>query len=191
MFDTCSGLESVDADMLTPIDPTVEVTLGDFCYAGMFKDCWKLTNAPNLPAKTLALGCYSQMFSNCPKLVDGPVMEATSAPAASTEAQGCCYKMFYDNDKEEVSLKTMTIKLTSIPANCCAWMFYTKYGPSNFVITCYAQSFTESGIKSWLENNWNNKTGTRAGKFKTPYVDVWQDKLPYDTWTIEAIDPLP
>lgn len=36
-----------------------DMALTNFCYNGMFRGCTKLTQAPALPATTLASGCYS------------------------------------------------------------------------------------------------------------------------------------
>ena len=40
----------------------------DFCYYEMFKGCTRLTQAPELPATTLANCCYNFMFSGCTNL---------------------------------------------------------------------------------------------------------------------------
>ena len=36
-----------------------DIALANFCYNGMFNGCTSLTQAPALPATTLANGCYS------------------------------------------------------------------------------------------------------------------------------------
>jgi hypothetical protein len=38
------------------------------CYDNMFRDCTSLTQAPELPATTLASSCYTQMFYKCTAL---------------------------------------------------------------------------------------------------------------------------
>ena len=43
-------------------------TLADYCYVNMFYGCSSLTQAPVLPATTLATGCYDSMFYDCTKL---------------------------------------------------------------------------------------------------------------------------
>ena len=42
--------------------------MADHCYGYMFSDCTSLTQAPNLPATTLANSCYSGMFYGCTSL---------------------------------------------------------------------------------------------------------------------------
>ena len=58
------------------------------CYASMFSHCTDLTQAPALPATTLADSCYINMFSYCTGLTQAPALPAT------TLANGCYYSMF-------------------------------------------------------------------------------------------------
>ena len=51
--------------------------MGDNCYREMFNNCTSLTQAPNLPATTLAAGCYWSMFSGCTSLIQAPALPAT------------------------------------------------------------------------------------------------------------------
>lgn len=59
------------------------------CYRLMFSDCTSLTQAPVLPATTLADGCYSYMFKNCTNLTQAPVL-----PAITLEND--CYCFMFD-----------------------------------------------------------------------------------------------
>jgi hypothetical protein len=59
------------------------------CYMQMFQDCTSLTEAPELPATTLAHGVYQNMFQGCTSLQKAPVL-----PAAKV-ADGAYYRMFY------------------------------------------------------------------------------------------------
>ena len=47
------------------------------CFAGLFRNCTSLTQAPELPAKHLARDCYSQMFQGCTSLTQAPELPAT------------------------------------------------------------------------------------------------------------------
>ena len=48
------------------LDPKCErMEVPDRCYQGMFNGCTSLTQAPELPATTLADSCYYGMFSKC------------------------------------------------------------------------------------------------------------------------------
>ncbi len=50
------------------------VAMGQYCYFGMFLGCTGLTQAPTLPATTLAEGCYSYMFNECTCILSHDVM---------------------------------------------------------------------------------------------------------------------
>ena len=54
----------------------------------MFQDCTSLTQAPALPATTLAMDCYSDMFYRCSNLTKLPYLPAT------TLAERCYEQMF-------------------------------------------------------------------------------------------------
>ena len=90
-------------------------TMTELCYSSMFIGCTGLTQAPALPATTLANGCYDGMFSGCTSLIQAPALPATTladrcyqsmfrgctsltqAPAlsATTLVNGCYFGMFY------------------------------------------------------------------------------------------------
>ena len=76
--------------LLNP-DPNAEVSLAGkyFCYCNMFNGCTSLTQAPELPATTLADNCYSNMFQNCTSLTQAPELPAM------TLADFCYRYMFY------------------------------------------------------------------------------------------------
>jgi hypothetical protein len=66
----------------------------DWCYYGLFYDYatdrnTALTQAPKLPATTLAKQCYSTMFTGCTSLTQTPELPAT------TLAELCYNGMFY------------------------------------------------------------------------------------------------
>ena len=51
-------------------------TLADRCYDSMFLNCSSLTQAPALPATTLADRCYENMFNGCTSLTKAPELPA-------------------------------------------------------------------------------------------------------------------
>jgi hypothetical protein len=55
----------------------------------MFYGCTSLTQAPELPAMTLASNCYDSMFQGCTSLIQVPELSAT------TLTEGCYQNMFY------------------------------------------------------------------------------------------------
>ena len=61
-----------------------------YCYSYMFYNCTSLTQAPELPATTLAYSCYYYMFNGCTSLTKAPELPAT------TLANTCYGYMFYN-----------------------------------------------------------------------------------------------
>jgi hypothetical protein len=66
----------------------VDLTGRDYCFYNMFYNCTALTQAPELPATTLADYCYSGMFNGCTSLTQAPELPATSL------AFNCYFSMF-------------------------------------------------------------------------------------------------
>ena len=60
---------------LTQAPELPATTLADYCYESMFKGCTSLTTAPELPATTLADSCYSNMFYYCTSLTQAPTIK--------------------------------------------------------------------------------------------------------------------
>ncbi len=77
-----------DSDVLTQAPALPATTLAYGCYYGMFAGCTSLTQAPALPATTLADVCYYGMFAGCTSLTQAPALPAT------TLADVCYYGMF-------------------------------------------------------------------------------------------------
>ena len=76
------------SETLTQAPALPATTLADWCYNGMFSGCTSLVKAPALPATTLASNCYNSMFSNCTSLAQAPELPAT------TLADNCYSSMF-------------------------------------------------------------------------------------------------
>ena len=116
------------------------ITLGTFCYNGMFYRCTSLTTAPVLPTTTLAYYCYGSMFNRCTSLTTAPALPATTlaeycyssmfggctslttAPAlpAETLADYCYQNMFQGC----TSLTTAPVlSATTLAQNCYSFMF--------------------------------------------------------------------
>ena len=84
------------------------------CYSGMFRDCTSLTQAPALPATTLADSCYNSMFENCTSLTQAPALPAT------TLASLCYYFMFYGCTS---LTQAPALPATTLADSCYAGMF--------------------------------------------------------------------
>lgn len=61
----------------------------DYAFSSLFDDCTALTQAPALPATTLASSCYEDMFYRCNSLTQAPALPATNL------ANSCYRRMFY------------------------------------------------------------------------------------------------
>ena len=88
MEDHCYGYMFYECTSLTQAPNLPATTLANSCYRYMFYGCTSLTQAPNLPATTLADSCYSGMFSDCTSLTQAPNLPAT------TLANSCYNGMF-------------------------------------------------------------------------------------------------
>ncbi len=99
---------------LTEAPELPATTLAENCYSFMFRNCTSLTTALELPATTLAENCYSFMFRNCTSLTTAPELPAT------TLAGGCYRNMFQDC----TSLTTAPeLPATTLAENCYSSMF--------------------------------------------------------------------
>ena len=70
---------------LTQAPALPAITLAEYCYEGMFYNCIYLTQAPELPAKTLTDNCYSYMFQDCISLSSMDVSFTAWNPSSATE----------------------------------------------------------------------------------------------------------
>ena len=97
------------------LDKTGELlSVSDYCYNQMFRDCTSLTTAPNLSATTLAYACYNGMFWGCTSLT------TASALPATTLTDGCYAAMFADC----TSLTTApALPATTLALSCYSSMF--------------------------------------------------------------------
>ena len=67
---------------LTQAPELPATTLAKSCYELMFYGCTSLTQAPALPAMTLAESCYVVMFASCKNLTQAPELPATTLAGA-------------------------------------------------------------------------------------------------------------
>ena len=99
---------------LTQAPELPATTLANACYAYMFYGCSSLTEAPELPATTLANTCYGYMFESCTSLTQAPELPAT------TLANNCYQNMFYTCS----SLTTVPeLPATTLASECYSGMF--------------------------------------------------------------------
>ncbi len=90
-------------------------TLANGCYNSMFYGCTSLAQAPALPATTMAAYCYSFMFQDCTSLAQAPALPAT------TLADYCYSYMFYGCTS---LAQAPTLPATTLVDYCYSNMFY-------------------------------------------------------------------
>ena len=127
---------------LTEAPDLPATTLASFCYNSMFYNCTALTEAPDLPATTLESSCYSSMFYGCAALKTLPELPATYLP-------GSCYSAMFRNAYAIKLSETQTGKYT-IP----------------YRLPASGSGTTESGALS------NMFTGTSGTFTSTPTIDT-------------------
>ena len=93
---TMTGKIAASGSVMSLIDGTGEtlVAPADYCFYSLFKGCTNLTQAPELPATTLANDCYAYMFKGCTSLTQAPELPAMTLPAGSDIEIGCYAYMF-------------------------------------------------------------------------------------------------
>ena len=114
---------------LTQAPALPATTLANNCYESMFQGCTSLTKAPALPAKTLTVGCYSNMFYGCSSLTQAPELPATLLVTR------CYNQMFYGCRSIKLS-STQTGEYTQkyivgYTSDCVYLMFYGTGGTFN------------------------------------------------------------
>ena len=104
-----------DCKSLTQAPELPATTLANYCYSYMFFGCTSLTQAPELPATALTSGCYNSMFYNCTSLTQAPKLPAT------TLADFCYNSMFYGCTS---LTQAPELPATTLVVNCYKTMFY-------------------------------------------------------------------
>lgn len=90
-----------------------DMNLADSCYHSLFEGCHALTNAPVLPATTLAGKCYLQMFKGT------AITKAPKLPA--TKLAPYCYKNLFENCSSLTSASELPA--TTLAEGCYQGMF--------------------------------------------------------------------
>ena len=92
-----------------------DVAVPQHCYGSMFENCTGLTQAPSLPATSLAEGCYEHMFAGCTGLTQAPELPAT------TLAENCYGDMFGGCTG---LTQAPELPATTLAEKCYQYMFY-------------------------------------------------------------------
>ena len=116
---------------LTQAPELPATTLASYCYSGMFNTCTSLIQAPELPATTLASHCYSGMFDHCTSLEDAPNLPAT-------QLAEYCYgsELMYVDDSYDDGMFS----------NCTALKKPPLIAATTLAKGCFAGMFAKSGL---------------------------------------------
>ena len=137
-------------DIRTLIDYTdyAHVSTANARFSILFSRCTSLTQAPALPATTLAKSCYYGMFSHCRSLTHAPELPAT------TLADYCYASMF----EECRSLSSVTMLATDLSDPGCldAWLVNAGINATSRTLTLANQDIynTLSSNALYLPDNW-------------------------------------
>ena len=129
--------------LLNP-DPNADVSLAgkNYCYSRMFHNCSSLTQAPELPATTLATNCYYYMFYSCTSLTQAPELPST------TLADNCYSYMFCGctslTQAPELPATTLASYCYYYIFNGCSSLKQAPALPATTLTTyCYNSMFSE------------------------------------------------
>ena len=109
-----TGKISASGNVDTLLDQNGNATLKSYCYYSLFQGCTSLTQAPALPAMTLADNCYQRMFNRCTSLTSAPELPAT------TLARSCYESMFFGCSS---LTSAPELPATTLAENCYYYMF--------------------------------------------------------------------
>ena len=135
----CNGNIETLLDYAT-VETGQHPAMANFCFSSLFSGCAALTQAPSLPATTLAVGCYSGMFVHCTGLAKAPALPATTLVA------GCYDEMFVGC----ISLtQAPALPATTLAEQCYFLMFQNCTGLTKapvlpamtLVVGCYGGMF--------------------------------------------------
>ncbi len=145
---------------LTQAPALPATTLAESCYYNMFKGCTSLTRAPELPATTLETGCYAGMFEGCTSLTQAPALPAT---ILATE----CYSFMFYNC---TSLSSVTMLATDVSATYCLynWLLNAGTSATSRTLTLANQDIynTLSADADYLPDNWKQGAAGTTVNFK-------------------------
>ena len=129
-------------------------TLADYCYNEMFSYCTSLTTVPELPAESLAEYCYRDMFTGCKSLTNLPEL-----PFFTSLATGCFNGMF----QYCTSLTTAPVlEVYSLAENCFAGMFYNCTKLSSVKLFTDDPQIADSFNPQYYLQDWLYEAGTEA-----------------------------
>ena len=147
----------------------------EYCYYSIFQNCTSLTQAPALPATTLASSCYFNMFYLCTSLTKAPALPATTLfyQCYSNMFQGC------------TSLtQAPALPATELANYCYLCMFYDCTNLNNINVN-FSDWNTSGATENWVYNVSSSGTFTCPADLPEEYVEGEFDcsKIPTG-WTV-------
>ena len=154
--------------LLKTDDSVIDLTGRNYCYSGLFYNCESLTQAPELPATTLATYCYQKMFYGCTSLTQAPELPATTldsccynsmfnscsslteAPALpATELDSYCYYGMFDGCTSLT--QAPELPATTLVDECYYRMFYNCTSLNNINVN-FSAWYPSTATSLWVEN---------------------------------------
>ena len=169
----CYGFMFYECTSLTQAPELPATTLADLCYQNMFQNCSSLTQAPVLPATTLGTECYENMFYNCTSLTQAPVLPAT------TLADYCYISMFGGCSS---LTQAPELPATTLADSCYLEMFQN----------CTNLNYVKVGFTNWDTNATENWLPQNTGNFECPQALIdntttrTTSTVP-ESWTMVAV----
>ena len=155
----CIGNIEYLLDYVT-VESGAHPTMTSNCYMNMFRNCTSLTQAPALPATTLAYFCYVSMFFGCTSLTQAPALPAT------TLASNCYNSMFYNCS---ALTQAPALPATTLDASCYTNMFYNCTALTQ-APALPATTLTTSCYKKMFEGCTSLKlSSTQTGEYTVVY----------------------
>ena len=155
---------------LTQAPELPATTLANFCYFGMFQGCTSLVNAPTiLPATTLAEGCYRNMFFGCAALLATPALPATTLA-------DFCYNQMFSGCASLTTAPTI-LPATQLTPNCYSRMFSRcasittapELPALELVTNCYSGMFIGCSKLNYVKAMFTTNPSDDA------YINIWLD----------------
>ena len=173
-----SGAIAASGSVMSIIDGTGDSKTipCELCFSGLFSGCEALTQAPELPATTLADYCYYAMFSYCTNLTKAPELPATQL------TDGCYMDMFYGCTS---LTKSPALLATEVEYNSYKNMF-SECAKLSEIMVCFTDYNYASRSGAWVRGVAPHGTFILPkGSAKT----YGKDRIPYG-WEVKYIDYL-
>ena len=133
----CNSMLSSDFENITSI------SVYSYAFNWLFTGCTSLTQAPSLPATTLASGCYWFMFYGCRSLTKAPELPATALV-------NYCYKDMFDGCSK---LKEVRIAATTKDGYALEFWLSGVSATGDFYCNPNAKIFPTDSV-SGIPANW-------------------------------------